>query len=559
MPAKSACSNLSKDQCLPPDCTYVNGATRKYCRANGNKTKKVKTLVLPKPVVQKTPVLVHNDSVPCKQLSQDNCLPPRCQYINGKIRKYCTNAKTKKTTKIQPLRISPIQKSVKKREVNPEKEAIQKIGKFIKKSKFFLNIVCKESGECLAFGKQTNNLNRFFKGFVDFDYISSPMKKIGASSVNGIIYELEYKRDGYNAHAILKSSKSKYSDNLIYEYVVGMKMINRIIQSFPCFVETYALFEIAKDLPILESPEASQVQKYMKKLVSYVMFGAQLKQTKQLLKSLTLRQNIDYAKACREPTQISILIQHIQNAKTLDSCLSQTFVNEELMYILFIIYHALYSLRKSFTHYDLHTDNVLIYNPDPNKYIHYHYHETDGTILSFKSPYIPKIIDYGRSFFDNGNVTSAKIYKKICKLNECKPNCGEYVGFSYLNPKNKSRVFLISSKKNESYDLRLLNIIKRHIERSYKNISQNITDFLSKIEYGHGIKQNERKVYGTEENLTVSSTNVYNVECAYRELRNIISDTVEQNKNNKVNGNKTKLGDFYIYADQRPMEFIKAT
>ena len=237
MPVKSACANLPKDQCLPPGCTFVDGKTRKYCRISGKKTQKS-----PTPVKQPSPVVINPTE--CKLLSQDQCLPPDCQYINGKTRKYCTRARKKQTSikaktnknKKEITRISPVQAKIKTKTIvkrSGNLSAIRKIGKLVKSSSLFLNIVCKKSGACLAFGKMTSDLTNYFNGFTDFKYLSAPIIKIGGSSANGFINEIEYERNGYKAHTILKTSRAVSADNLAYEYVVGIKYINRIVKSFP--------------------------------------------------------------------------------------------------------------------------------------------------------------------------------------------------------------------------------------------------------------------------------------------------------------------------------------
>jgi hypothetical protein len=178
------------------------------------------------------------------------------------------------------------------------KDATKKIGQLIKSSKNFLQIVCPKSGTCIAFGKYSQELNHFFKEFIHFEYAVSPIKSLGAVSANGFVKEIEYERDGYRAHAILKSSQRNQADNLVYEYLVGIKYVNRIMKSFPCFVETYGLYFYSNH----------DVWKYMA-AKKYVY-------TEQL-KGLDLQQNIDYMKACKESKYAAILIQHINNAKSL--------------------------------------------------------------------------------------------------------------------------------------------------------------------------------------------------------------------------------------------------
>ena len=71
-----------------------------------------------------------------------------------------------------------------------------------------------------------------------------------------------------------------------------------------------------------------------------------------------------------------------------------SFMNHELLYILYQIYAPLSILSDSFTHYDLNTNNVRLYIPEPKKHIEYHYHYPDR-VVKFNSKYIVKIIDYG--------------------------------------------------------------------------------------------------------------------------------------------------------------------
>ena len=65
---------------------------------------------------------------------------------------------------------------------------------------------CNQSGVCIAFGKEIDKINRFFNYFTKFDHVSSPPKII-SEGLNGFIQEIEYTRDKYKAHAVLKSSK----------------------------------------------------------------------------------------------------------------------------------------------------------------------------------------------------------------------------------------------------------------------------------------------------------------------------------------------------------------
>jgi hypothetical protein len=416
-----------------------------------------------------------------------------------------------------------------------------KIGNLIKTSKTFLNIVCPNSGVCIAFGDHTKELNNFFKGFIDFNYAVSPINPLGEDSNNGFVKEIEYQRQGYKSHVILKSALNRSADNLVYEYLVGIKFINRILKNFPCFIETYGLY-------------------FYDSISDWDAMKESIPIDKSFLNKLTLQNNIDYIKACKKSKFAAVLIQHIQNAKSLKKMISSEFFKNDLLYVLFIVYQALASLSKKFTHYDLHDGNVLVYEPVPGKFIEYHYHNKDGSITSFYSKYLPKIIDYGRSFFDNGNLNSKKIYDKICSIPECNPNCGENSGFSWLDP--NPYLTISSSKKNESHDLRILNNMKSYFEKikspkPTEKIFIETEKLTEKIVYGIGIDDPKKKIYGSVEDLKILPNKIYNVNGAYIELKKLIEkpEIISENRNNYSNMTN-KIGDLHIYHDETSMKYI---
>ena len=437
------------------------------------------------------------------------------------------------TQDIQPMFEENLSDGIENTEIK-RTNAISKITQFIKSSKKFLQLVCSNSGQCFAFGNYIKELNNFFKGFVKFEYAINPIKTIGAVSSNGFVKRIEYMRDNYKAYTVLKSSQNQDTDNLLYEYIVGIKFINRVMVSFPCFLQTYGLY-------YYDSDSSWQTMHNNEVDVSY-------------LKHLNLQNNLDYKKACKESKYIAILIQDIESAKSMDFMIKKVagFGSNNLVHVLFILYQALSSLSKVFTHYDLHLNNVLIYdtsNTSTDCHIKYIYHESDGSTFEFNCKYIPKIIDYGRCYFDNGNINSLKIYNYICKIQECNPDCGSDYGFIWLDP--KSSYYIISSKKNESHDLRLINEIKPYIKIQNKN------SIINKIKYGIGLpKQYSR--YGTEENLNMDTTSeITNVNSFHNVLKEIIKDPATILKNqNDYNGSKM-LYELHIYYDQRPMKIVQ--
>jgi len=474
----------------------------------------------------------------CRLFEQAECNPPRCKYVSGPIQSYCRLSHRYKMKKPS----CNVTRRFKKSEA--EDNAKKVINTFIKRSKKHLQFICSDSGGCIAFGKSTEEINRFFKGFTDFTYALSPIKQIGKASANGFVKEIAYKKEDYRADAILKSAQEADSDNLVYEYLVGIKYVNRIMRRFPCFLETYGLYfyQDESHWKLMSNPGPVHMS---------------------ILKRMELQNAIDYSRACEQSKHSAILIQHIKSAIPLVDFTSEgiytPFMKNDMLYVLFIIYHALSTLSKSFTHYDLHDGNVLLYEPEKGKYIQYHYHHEDGTETVFYSPYIPKIIDYGRSFFDNGNATSRKIYEKVCKTSECDPDCGRDYGFGLLEPTPFLQIS--SSLKNESHDLRLLNIVRTNMKEIEEPDKPKEATFIevrkivNKVVYGVGVSR-KNKEYGTKEDLTITPKRIYNVKGAYMNMKKAIRipKVMRENEANYGPGINV-IGVLHVYDDGRPMKY----
>jgi hypothetical protein len=332
--------------------------------------------------------------------------------------------------------------------------------------------ICSNAGECMAIGRENDTIIEYFDGFTNFDYIKVPIIRIGKPSNNGFIHRIQYMRNGYSCYAILKSSQSAKADNLAYEYLVG-QFINKQSKRFPCFVETYGFF-------------------YYKDVDSWNNMRMSLKMNDKTLFSESLMKiesgsNSFLKLACRIGERAALLIQDIPKSKALYDMLKpsiepvkkvrirnknynvydDSFVENDLRYILFQVYFPLAALSSLFTHYDLHGDNVLVYELENQTCIEYRYHFYDGTSVSFKSKYIAKIIDYGRCYFLDTEAKylseseSLEIYENICKLSDC-GDCGNKKGFGWMtHPKYNScsNYYINSNVVNTSHDIRLIKII----------------------------------------------------------------------------------------------------
>jgi hypothetical protein len=424
-----------------------------------------------------------------------------------------------------------------------KKTAVKTIVQFMRKTRHkrkaeFLKSICSDAGVCIAFGTNAaNDIKKHFNGFTDFAYVKAPIIRIGSPSANGFINEINYQHRGYQAHAVLKSSMTADSDNLMYEYIVG-NYINKQTKRFPCFVETYGLY-------LYEDPNVWTKMKDNK-----------INNNISILKSMKqLQSTVNFELACQSSTYLAVLIQHLKGIENVwYKFTDPIFVSQELLYVLFQVYIPLSLIKDNFTHYDLYSMNVCLYTPVKGKYIEYHYHLGEKEVI-FKSQYIAKIIDYGRSYFkdDTTKTNSKKIYDAVCKepkCNETADKCGEYNGFKWLkkpkNVKESEEYFYVSSqKRNVSHDLRLL-----HDVLTYTN--HGLRPYMMPLNY--------KTEYGTPElaRSGLSKNIINNVEDAAEHFMREVTkpDAIIANEDYYSRG-FTSLGELHIYDDGSPMRYVK--
>jgi len=530
----------------------------------------------------------------CKSLDQSLCIKsPRCSFTNGKTRKFCRLGKGFKMQKNTCKVVKRIKKNDARKKIGwfilerrkrmglqnskplqqsedtekIKKNATRKIIKFFKKTgekrtTEYLKALCSDSGVCIAFGINRTKIINFFDRFTNFQYVEPPIKSIGKPSNNGFVKEIKYKKNDYTAYAVLKSSASEDSDNLVYEYIVG-QFINEQCLYYPCFLETYGLY-------FYKTPEKWKHVRETKTITTNV-----------LTESLDLQKSIDYAKMCQNSKYAAILIQHLKDATALEDIIQKKHIKSlnticyDLLYILYQVYMPLAELKNNFTQYDLHAGNVLLYQPVRGKHIQYHYHIGDGKIVTFNSPYIVKIIDYGRSFFkykkSQKKDNSIDIYEKLCAEQKCKKYgepCGKEQGFEWFTgPLSNENYFISSQVPNMSHDLRLLHFIKDAVKANKPNITSTpeekemyntiTTQILDIVKYGQGIKGPDKK-FGTNVNKRLGFPNsINNVMDAERTLQKIIlEDPLASLLNEQKYPSEKKIGDIYVYNDGSPMKFI---
>lgn len=464
-----------------------------------------------------------------------------------------------------------------------------------------LHGVCASSGFCLAIGAdQINRINHFFKHFSTFEYLSS-IRKIGIPSLNGFINELKYEREGYSAYAILKSSKSETADNLMYEYWVG-QFINIQNRRFPCFLETYGLY-VSKGEHGASRQTLEQFNEAEPTTISSVEMNG-------LIDPITIPDpkmplDLDWNIACRSSDSLHLLIQQIPMSFRINDILDlhlpeqaenrdffQEIHDDDFGYLLYQVYKPLSMLARIFTHYDLHCGNVLVYCPDRTKYIHYQYVLEDGTTVEFYSPFVVKIIDYGRCYVDHENRKSSFNLQPILCNSAFFPNCnqkrsveklpndicGYRKGFSFFV--DPSPTLLHSNRLNKSHDLKLANFCKFYYSPTLDSSEAPLTkhgsllkSLLYKVQYGLGIRtytiprdatqknRDEMETYnknivfeGTDENINVSDpTKIFNVMAMANALELFIRDSNIKDQNDRKysnTGKYSKLGTLTVYCDR---------
>jgi hypothetical protein len=410
-----------------------------------------------------------------------------------------------------------------------------------KKLTKYLKMICNNSGECLAIGnRQNEKIKKIFENYENFNIAYQFAKRVGKKSMNGFVYEISYSKNGYQSNTLLKSSVNKTSDNLYYEYLVGVNFINIINNVFPCFTETYHILRNKSD-------------KLKKKMMKNTVI--EMTEIESEYEFLPTNDKLNLRESCTNSDKLAILVQYLKNPITIDDYLDnkydESFTNKELSQLLYQIYGPLSALGSNFTHYDLHSGNVLLYELKNKTYITMKYVYQNESVI-FNTRYVAKIIDYGRTYFyANEDNNSESILKRVCNESLCNDKetgeiCGEGAGYQWLIPPSEEdregghfmdNQFICSSIPNVSHDLLLAKSLRYKVDGP-------VRDILRKIVYTES--------HGTEE-ITVPSknpsyiNNVYDMELNLRNY--IIHDTEFKGENQQLYDDDEQIGILTTYMD----------
>jgi len=335
---------------------------------------------------------------------------------------------------------------------------------------------CLQNHDVCSLIKQQQNILAKYMEYCTLDSLVN-VRSIGKPSNNGFNLLLTYNREfvldvgniNVESSCVLKSSKRKNADNLLYEYFVGRYLNKRINENFPFFVTTHGLYKY-------KSTNHYQyvLDNFNNIDINLLKQSIELRQCKVIRNKLSeddrkqqwrdwLRSSFD------DPLRTCILIETVPHAKGLWHYLNNnddSFYMYSLIPVLFQVYGALNKLRDVFTHYDLHTDNVLL-TILPGHYFSYTFHY-NGIVYKFDSFFLVKIIDYGRSYCEK----SERIIQELCETvpgltskrlcNQMQEDETDLRGYAYAvrNPLDvEYPPQTVSVINNKSSDLHCLNII----------------------------------------------------------------------------------------------------
>lgn len=367
---------------------------------------------------------------------------PRCP--NGSIRNKKTGECVAKNTIVRRPRckngtrknrktgecVPRLQTRIRKRVVRHLERPLQK------KQSLLLSKFCPDTGYCLSLGSNEELVKNYFENFENLSFIyTSEVKQIGHKSSNGVVYELVFKKGKHKASVILKTAVDHLSDNLFYEYLVGLRFINYQCRFFPCFLETYGYYIFKKKSTMnhfdknRSSTTLSSPTSKTNKRISWkqILTKIPINTENQIKNELT--------NACRQSDINAIMIQHFKNFTTFSDQLKNNFssIRYEIFSLLYQIYFPLSVLSDIYTHYDLHGNNIGLYKPfTGNKYLLLRYHsKKKKTVFEIKSEFIVKLIDYGRNYVMTpsmadqdriGYLNTEDTIDYLCRIAECNRN-----------------------------------------------------------------------------------------------------------------------------------------
>ena len=422
----------------------------------------------------------------------------------------------------------------------------------------------------LVFHENFEEILRDTQNFGNLKNYSRSVDFIGDYSNNGFLRKFKYTSDKYEVDVIQKNNKTLKSDSLVYEYLVG-QCINHFAQFYPCFSLTYQIFKYRSDMDyrimeyFLLKRKSDDYDPDLDEKVKQITLSTGLD---QMLSALDEKDIVKLIKTgCENNDKMCIMTQYLPFESSLSKYIISRNMNPNtLTTILYMVYACLASFSNVFTHYDLHTNNVQLVRIPNDGYSIIRVNNKDGSVISYKTDYIPVIIDYGRCFVDCDKLNSTELYKTVCQYDRdnvvpsersCLNDCGDLSGYQFAPkyyrlkqsfiPNGKDDYYIDPTRRNMSHDLNLINILQKYQEGI--NFSPALKSFFKKLVI-------PETSYGQSEKL---GTNPYgkiqNVISAKDELSDIINTADFIDENNEIFKDKQYYNTIDIWSDlSKPFE-----
>jgi hypothetical protein len=356
------------------------------------------------------------------------------------------------------------------------------------------------------YNKSKKKILNNFSNFTNYNLVNSPVKRIGTESNNGFINLLEFKLNQRSFLTVMKSSLQLDADNNYYEYIVG-NCINKIKSYVPNFVYTFNYMNLTENL-----------KNKLKNNITFNDINLLVNDAKIKNKNnneLEYFNNI--GEGCKNNNISSLLIEYIPNSLSLFKLSEDpdfyNYMDIEIFNILFQIYATLSGLKNIFTHYDLHTGNVMFVKVPGNKIINITY-VIDNKEYNLYTHFIPVMLDYGRAHInclELDNLTHSKIFTEMfCANKDCNSStdneCNGYAKGMAVFKDTKDTYSDMESfyninyrVKNESCDLKflhdLMTSISSPIKEEYNKVFVNdwILEEKGETKINYCVKENLSK------------------------------------------------------------------
>jgi hypothetical protein len=104
--------------------------------------------------------------------------------------------------------------------------------------------MCPNSYICNDLYNKSDIIKKLFDNYRNFTK-TTPAINLGLTE-KGCVFEFDFVDRDVKAKCALKMALLNKSDNLLYEFCMGHIYMRNIIKAFPCFIETYGIYDIEK-------------------------------------------------------------------------------------------------------------------------------------------------------------------------------------------------------------------------------------------------------------------------------------------------------------------------